>query len=174
MDSILKFEITTTLENKDYRKFLYTTTFLRNKWTVPLMALIACVCAAVFAWMEGGMPFPRFALIWFFLWAFSLFTVSFKVEQKYKKRVETDRAGTFNTTTVLKFYEDGLHIEVEAMRSSGNLKYDQIYRVYESKSFWMLYLNASQATLIRKCDVEDEMALTAFLKARFETRYKKI
>lgn len=61
----------------------------------------------------------------------------FKVERKNAQRVKTDKTGTFDSTNILKFYDERIVFENEALNSKGELKYDQFYSLVESKDYFI-------------------------------------
>ncbi|WP_242823551.1 YcxB family protein [Thermoclostridium stercorarium] len=110
-----------------------------------------------------------------FLYAVAVLTVVLKVERVNAKRVKTDKTGTFDNVNTLKFYVDRIVFENDALRSKGELKYNQFYAVLESKDCFILYLTANQATLIRKKDVENLNLFKDFLlknSRKYIKRYK--
>ena len=54
------------------------------------------------------------------------------------------------------------------------LKYEQFYALMESRDYFIFYLTANQASLIRKKDVDDLDAFREFIVQKFKGRYKKI
>ena len=60
------------------------------------------------------------------------------------------------------------------MHSSGELRYDQIYQLLETHDYFIFYLTANQASLVRKKDVTDVAAFRTFLQEKFAGTYKKM
>jgi hypothetical protein len=124
---------------------------------------------------NGNFSAVKFILGWVFLYAVAVLTVVLKVERVNAKRVKTDKTGTFDNVNTLKFYVDRIVFENDALRSKGELKYNQFYAVLESKDCFILYLTANQATLIRKKDVENLNLFKDFLlknSRKYIKRYK--
>ena len=65
-------------------------------------------------------------------------------------------------------------MENEALKSKGELKYGQFYALMESKDYFIFYLTANQASLIRKRDIDDLSAFREFIINKFENKYKRI
>ena len=76
--------------------------------------------------------------------------------------------------STFKFYEDRIVMENETLKSTGELKYNQFFAVLESKDYFIFYLTANQASLIRKKDVTNVDEFKAFVAGKFKTKYKKI
>lgn len=88
---------------------------------------------------NGNFSAVKFILGWVFLYAVAVLTVVLKVERVNAKRVKTDKTGTFDSVNTLKFYVDRIVFENDALRSKGELKYNQFYAVLESKDCFILY-----------------------------------
>lgn len=164
--------IKTTMEREDYRKFLYTATFLRNKLILPIIALISLVGSLLISAGEPWRSVLAVVLLWVVLFVLSLVAICLRVELRNKQRIKTDRTAVFGSTAILKFYPDCLVIEQPAFDSVGRADYQQFYELLESKDYYIFYLNANQATLIRKKDVADQLGFEKLLREKFAGRYK--
>lgn len=169
-----KIIINTTLSKEDYRRFLYIATFRRNKVIIPLIGLIALIGSFVVNFDGGSFNLIKFIISWVFLFALAIGAVLFKVEKKNAQRVKTDKTGAFDSINTLKFYEDRIVMENKTLKSKGELKYEQFYALMESRDYFIFYLTANQASLIRKKDVDDLDAFREFIVQKFKGRYKKI
>lgn len=169
-----KFSITTVMEQEDYRKFLYLATFRRNPMVLPLVALIALLGSWAVNWSMEGLKLLPLLLTWVGMFALAIGTLCWKVERKNKQRVATDKTGTFGAKNLLKFYDDRLVMEQEAMHSKGELRYEQFYQLLETKDYFIFYLSMNQASLLRKKDVADVGSLQEFLRSKLEGRYRSI
>ena len=65
-------------------------------------------------------------------------------------------------------------MENEALKSKGELQYHQFYALMESKDYFIFYLTANQASLIRKLDIDDISAFREFIVEKFKNKYKRI
>ena len=173
MDEI-KYTIRTTMEKQDYRKFLYLATFCRNKMVIPMIASIALAGSLLMNWNQHSFNWISIAISWMLLFALAIVIVCFKVERKNKLRVTSDHTGTFGSLNVLKFYEDKVVMENDSLKSTGELKYSQFFSVIESKDYFIFYLTANQASLIRKKDVNSPDTFKKFLTEVFNDKYKHI
>lgn len=169
-----KIIINTTMSKEDYRKFLYIATFRRNKLIIPLIGLISLVGSLIVSLDGGNLNFIKLIISWILLFILAIVVVQFKVEMRNAQRIKTDKTGTFDSINTLKFYDDRIVMENKALKSTGELKYNQFYALLESKDYFMFYLTVNQASLIRKKDVDDLNAFKEFIAGKFEGKYKRI
>lgn len=169
-----KYIIRTTMEKEDYRKFLYLTTFRKDKIFIPMLAIIALAASLLLKLELRSTNWFAVALYWVFLFALAIAVVCFKVERKNRLRINSDKTGTFGSLNVLKFYEDKVVMENDSLKSTGELKYSQFFSVLESKDYIIFYLTTNQASLIRKKDVESLDNFKQFLMKVFTNKYRHI
>lgn len=166
--------INTIMTKDDYRKFLYIATFRRNKFIIPFIGLISLMGSIIVSLDSDNLNFIKLVVSWIFLFALAIGIVLFKVERKNAQRIKTDKTGTFDSINTLKFYEDRIVMKNEALKSKGELKYGQFYALMESKDYFIFYLTANQASLIRKRDIDDLSAFREFIINKFENKYKRL
>ncbi|HEY8423119.1 MAG TPA: YcxB family protein [Thermoclostridium sp.] len=168
-----KITVNTVMTKEDYRKFLYIATFRRNKFTIPMIGLIALLGSLIIS-LDGKFSAIKLIISWILLFALAIIAVLLKVERKNAQRVKTDKTGTFDSVNTLKFYDDRIVMENEALKSTGELKYDQFFAVMESKDYFIFYLTVNQASLIRKKDIDNPDLFRDFIIEKFKDKYKKI
>lgn len=169
-----KMVINTIMTKEDYRKFLYIATFRRNKFIIPFIGLVCLVGSIMISIDSGSFNFIKLVVAWIFLFSLAIGLVLFKVERKNAQRIKTDKTGTFDSINTLKFYDDRIVMENKALKSTGELKYSQFFALMESKDYFIFYLTANQASLIRKRDIDDLSAFREFIIKKFENKYKRI
>lgn len=169
-----KIVINTVLKKEDYRKFLYIATFRRNKTIIPMLGLIALLGSLIISFNDVQFNLPKFVISWVLFFALTIIVVLIKVERKNAQRVKTDKTGTFDSVNTLKFYEDRIVMENEALKSTGELKYDQFFAVMESKDYFIFYFSVNQASLVRKIDIDDPSAFKKFIVEKFNSKFKRI
>ncbi|NLM09921.1 MAG: YcxB family protein [Clostridiaceae bacterium] len=123
---------------------------------------------------NGQFSLTRFMTSLLFLSVLSITVVIFKVERKNAQRVKTDKTGTFDSINTLKFYDDRIVMENEALKSTAELKYDQFFAVMESKDYFIFYFTVNQASLVRKKDIDNANAFKEFIVDKFKGKYKNI
>lgn len=169
-----KIIINTTMSKEDYRRFLYIATFRKNKLIIPFLSLISLIGSIIISFERGSFSFNRFIISWILLFLLAIAVILFKVERKNAQRIKTDKTGTFDSVNTLKFYDDRIVMENKSLKSTGELKYSQFFAVMESKDYFIFYLTANQASLIRKKDVDNLKEFKEFIIEKFENRYKEI
>lgn len=168
----IKYTIKTTMDKEDYRKFLYLATFCRNKMVVPIIAIIALAGSLLTSLRLHSFTWGSIALLWILFFSIAIGVICFKVERKNKLRIASDNTGTFGSQNVIKFYEDKVVMENDSLKSTAELKYAQFFSVVESKDYFIFYLTANQASLIRKRDVTSPHDFKEFLTGIFQDKYK--
>jgi hypothetical protein len=166
--------INTTMSKEDYKKFLYIATFKRNKFVIPFICLISLIASIIISYDNGNFMIARLIISWILLFLLAIIVVILKVERKNAQRIKTDKTGTFDSINSLKFYDDKIVMENKVLKSTGELKYDQFFSVMESKDYFIFYLTANQASLIRKKDIDNPDEFKKFIVERFEGKYKQI
>ncbi|RXI38781.1 hypothetical protein DP129_11220 [Clostridium tetani] len=156
MEEKILFKVKTKMDKEDYRKFLYLATFKKSPIIIPMILFIAAIGAGIIAFENGVFNIVAFLIAWVFMTVLAFGTICFKVEYKNKKRVKTDKIGTFNTYQTLSFYEDYVIVVNDSIEGKGKIRYDQFYGLLESKEYLIFYYDANMASLIRKKDIDDE------------------
>ncbi|NMB08653.1 MAG: YcxB family protein [Tissierellia bacterium] len=170
------FTVKTSMEKEDYRKFLYTATFLRSKIIIPFILIIAALAAAFLAYGENQFSKTKFVIMWIVLAGMAFLTIIFKVERKNNQRIKTDKTGVFNSEETLDFYKDFLIIKSSVFEGESKINYSQLYQVLESKDYFINYFNVNQASLIRKKDIDAETIekLRILYQEKMGEKYRKI
>ncbi|WP_018591207.1 YcxB family protein [Terrisporobacter glycolicus] len=99
-----------------------------------------------------------------------------KIEMKFKKVIKTDKTGLWDSQEVLDFYEDFLIVKSKVFEGEIKVKYAQFYEVFESKDYFITYLNDNKASLIRKKDMESEVihSLRSLYIKNLTNKYKSV
>lgn len=74
----------------------------------------------------------------------------------------------------MKIYDDKIVVEKNSLNATGELKYDQFFALMECKDYFTFYLNANQASLVRKKDIDNPHEFKKFVVEKFESKYKHI
>lgn len=167
------FAVKTSLTKSDYHKFLYITSFFKNPDRILLTFCYSAICAALLSFSNGsGIAVTAGLAVVLFLLLMLLRCAG--IERKYSVRISTDKTGLLDSVTEIEFFDSEMAVRSESPKTVSTIEYDRIYRLYESRDYLMFYCNAGQASVIRKVDVENVGALTAFLREKFGERYKTI
>ncbi len=169
-----KITVNTSMSKRDYEKFLFIATFRKNKFTIPILILMALIGGLFIGYDEGYFSIVRFFISWILMFIFTIVVLMFKIKRKNAQRVKTDKTGTFDSINTLKFYEDRIVMENRSIRSRGELRYDQFHALMESKEFFIFYFTANQASLIKKEDLKNIDEFKNFIYEKFRENYKAI
>lgn len=170
------FTIETTMEKKDYHKFLYISTVLKSKIMILFLLLLTAFLSGQISYNENYFDLKEFLIFWIILVMVFFLVIIFKIETKFRKIIKTDKTGAFGSPEILDFYEDFLIVKSKVFEGEIKVKYDQIYKVFESKDYFITYFNANKATLIRKKGVKSEVidSLRSLYKKNLINKYKKV
>ena len=174
MDQTARFSVTTSMEGEDCRKFLYIATFRQDPKVIPLILAVALVGAIFISLFSASFSLLGVLGIWVGITIFAVAVICFKLERRNKKRLKTDHTGSIGTRQTLDFCEDHIIACNPATQSTGQIGYDQFYRLMETNDYFILYHHSQMGSLIRKKDVENPEALAAFLREKFAGRYRRI
>lgn len=169
-----KIIVNTSMSKEDYRKFLYIATFKRNKFITPSMILLSLVGSIIINIDNSNFSLIRFIISWILLFVLVIVIIVFKIERKNTQRIKTDKTGTFDSISILKFYDNKVVMENKSLKSTGELNYDQFFAVMESKDYFIFYLTINQASLIGKKDIAKLKEFKEFVAEKFGSKYKQI
>ena len=88
MDKSKLFTVETTMNKKDYHKFLYIATFLRSKIIIPFLMTLSGIMSFLLTYKETPFNITKFILFWILLLAIAISVVIFKVERKNNQRIK--------------------------------------------------------------------------------------
>ncbi|MDY2582293.1 MAG: YcxB family protein, partial [Clostridium perfringens] len=74
------FTIKTSINKKDYSRFLYIATFLRNKFTIPAIIVITALMAGFVSYNNRIFELKSFLIYWLILLIITLFAIVVKIE----------------------------------------------------------------------------------------------
>lgn len=162
------------MEKSDYRRFLYIATFRRNKLMIPYVLTVAFIGSFFINRINNTLNPVVFIITWILLTGLVIYAVYFMAVRKNDKRIKTNKTGTFDSINILKFYEDSLIMENESLHSTGEIRYDQIYKLMESKEYFIFYITIKQAFLLRKKDIENVIVFRNYILPKFKDRYRSL
>lgn len=169
------FEIITSMEKEDYRRFSYLGIFKNKTRTILLILLISAVGAMLWCMMTAKYTLPGFLLAFAVLVMTSFAAISLKVEYKAMNRQGLVSAGLKGNRQYLNFFENYLTASEDISKDSSKIKYENLYEVLETADYYIVYASAGRASMIRKKDVEEEDrdGFREFLRSKLGTRYKE-
>lgn len=168
-------QVTTQMERKDYRRFLYLATFCRNHLVIPLLFIVAAIGALAVAYQEGGVKWSGFITAFGVYCVLCFGAVALLVEFRNRQHAKGNTLG-FGQKQVYEFYEDRLVTYTPEDPERAALLYGQMYRVLESRRYLIFYCMANLAFLLRREDLSDAEweQLTALLRQAMGKRYRRV
>ncbi len=176
MSKNVLFEINTTMDKEDYRKFSYLTIFRRKYFTVAMIILLAAVASFLASFADEVFEIQEFLLLWLLLIVTAFGAICLRVEYKGFKRMNMVKVGLVSVQQDLFFYENYLTAEDDKGNESKKIKYDRLHQVLESQDYFIIYANASSASVIRKKDIDAEVRddFKTFLRVKLDNRFKQV
>jgi len=176
MDSDLRLIVKTTMEKEDYKDFLYKTTFFKSNYAIPFILLSSGLMAIFLSQGYQGNSVVYFFGSWIFLIVIVTLNIVYKIERKFKRKIDNDIAGLFGSMERLEFYDDFIIINSPKFSGVVTFRYDQIYRVIDQKRYFLVYFNATQSIMIRKKDMNLELngRLRSLYKEKLSDRYDEV
>lgn len=170
------FTVQTTMAKEDYHKFLYISTFLKSKMMMIFMIFFTAFISGLIFYSENQFDLIGFIYYWIILMIVVILVTILKIEMKFKKVIKTDKTGLWDSQEVLDFYEDFLIVKSKVFEGEIKVKYAQFYEVFESKDYFITYLNDNKASLIRKKDMESEVidSLRSLYRKNLTNKYKRV
>lgn len=176
MSSSRLFTVKTIIEKEDYHRFLYISTILKSKAMILFFVFLTAFLSVPIAYSENQFYLNDFLTFWIILMIVAISVTTFKIEMRFKQRIKTDKTGVFGSKEILDFYKDFLIVKSEVFEGEMKVRYDQFYKVFESKDYFINYFNANQASIIRKKDMESEVinSLRALYEKNLTNKYKRV
>ncbi|MBE6035223.1 MAG: YcxB family protein [Clostridiales bacterium] len=176
MNEKIRFNMDTVMEKEDYRKFLYIATFKRDRRSIFFMLIISFIGALLLSATGFGFSVKSILGAWALMLLLVTAVVCFKIEQRNKQRVKTDKTGVFGSVTHIDFYDDYLTMQTTLTEGQSRLEYNKFYQVVECNAYFIFYYNMNMATLLRKRDMQgiDSTRFREFIKDKFKENYKKV
>ena len=167
------YEITTRMEKEDYRKFSYLIAFRNKVRTILLIILLAAIGAGLWVFMDEIFSVPKFLGVWVILIITAFAAIFLRVEYKAYNRSNQIRAGLAGNRQTITFFENYLIAQADDVKTNNKIKYENLYQALETEAYYIIYASASNASMIRKKDIDEEERtdFNKFLKIKFGTRY---
>lgn len=151
------FAVKTSMDKKDYHKFLYIATFLRRKFMIPVLLVVSAIMGYFVAYNKEVFKWSEFFMYWILLLGITVFAIVVKIETKNREKIKDNKkSGVFSARETLEFFDDCVVVKSTAYKSKSKVKYSQFYEILESKDYFIIYFNRQQASLIRKVDLDLE------------------
>lgn len=170
------YRIETVMEKEDYKKFLYTTTFTRNKSALRFLAVMSLIGAILLAVVKFGFGIKTFFVSWAVMFACLYVIAWIKVEYNYRKKISIDDSGVFGSVTTIEFFENYMTMESTMAEGRSVLDYGKFFRLLEMRQYFVFYYSKTMATIVRKKDMDsiNVQEFRQFIAEKFEGKYQKI
>lgn len=174
MENKKLFAIKSSMDNKDYHKFLYIATFIRKKFMIPTIVVVTFLMAAFVSYSNNIFQIKSFFIYWIILLIITLFAIIIKLEFQNRERAKKDEDGVFKATETLEFFENEVTIKSTAFKGKSKIKYYKIYEVLETKNYFIIYFNRKQASIIKKSNLDEKTlsSLKDLLCDKIGNKYK--
>lgn len=83
-----KIVINTIMTKEDYKKFLYISTFKKNKTVVLFLCLVSLIGSMIIGFEDGHFSVLRFIISWILLFLMAIIIVTLKIERRSAQRVD--------------------------------------------------------------------------------------
>lgn len=164
----LLFENTTKYSKKVYDEFLE---FHRKKFRVSYILYTALIIAFILFCiiLQVGHHNLTLAIVFcialtcFFLWRL-LHPISQVTKEYQSEKIQNEKSYTF------KFYKK--HFTVQDNKEISEIKYGKLYKIFETKTFFYLYLDRSHAILLNKLNFSTSSNdFSSFIKKKCWWKY---
>lgn len=165
--------IETKMTKKDYSNFYYLAAFRKNPIRTIFMFLFT-LAISILSNMDDLSNIGAILKNWAIFSLVIILSLIIKIKFRVTKIYESDRQGIFDSYVKLDFFEDRIKVYTGDKKNFSEINYNNIYRIYESNKYFLVYLNKAQASIIRKEDLDDPSGLKNILKEKCGDKYKKI
>lgn len=162
-----RLSIKTYMEKEDYRKFLYTITLFKSVKSIAILVGIALIAAILLTVDGNGFNVIKLLKYFILLLIVASISIVLKIEKLNKSRIKNNKE-LFNSANNLEFYDEHIKVKNDAFEEESIIPYDTIFKVSETKDFYLIYLNNNQASVIRKKDINSDKEIS--LKRIFEEK----
>lgn len=152
-------EVISEISNKDYREIVYFNVFRKNKWGFWLIVVATIV--SLFTMMGRIMDIFEVSdflfytsIIFIGLWILLIVVTEFIVKQF----INSDKI-VLGKERITKINYEKITVESGDI-SVANFTWDTIYKAYEIKNYYLIYVNFQQAIIVAKRDLTEEQKST--------------
>lgn len=170
MKTILK--VKTKMTKKDYENFHYLVAFRKNPLKTFFIFFFT-LAASILGNLDNLTNIQAILKSWLIFSLVILISIIIKIKFKVNQVYQAGNT-SLNEYTNIEFMEDRLRVYSTDKNNFDEVLYKNIFKIYESKKYFLVYLNKSYASVIRKEDLRDIDKFKDFLLEKFPNNYKKI
>lgn len=168
-------EATYTIEGninkKDQIAFQYLSVFFKK----PIGLLVYLVIAALGSFVIGknilGDNYLYYVTFALGIFGFLIFLTYARVRLKVVRKMVKDISGKYEQFFTYRFFGHGISLEGKRMSKNKIVKYEYLYRIIESRKYFIIYFNEFEGVPLRKSDVPNVNELKSFLKDKVGKKY---
>ena len=167
--------IQTKTSANDYKALVFFTIYKKNRFIFYFIIAVAVLAlAAVLASLTGVISIPG----WYYtvcLAFWGLIALNYLVYLYTVKRFLASDKFTIDREHTVKIDEAGITSEDDMAENFASYKWDQFYKAYDTKKYFLLYLNTAMALVLPKKDfrAEDLPVMEKLVRDNLGSKYKK-
>ena len=175
MENKVLFKVKSKLEQKDYRKFLYLTTFRKSPFSTPLIGIISLIATGAVTYANRPFTITKFLIFLVVMTIIAFGVVCLKVEYMNSLAKKNDGNGLFKEHHDLVFSENNIMVSNKGSKEKPKIQYSRLFRVLKTEKYLVIYYNTLVSSLIRKEDLDEETwtGLNELLQNKVGKRFKK-
>lgn len=164
------FRVTSQIGEDDYRAFIYFSTLLRYKWTIPVFAVAPIIFSIFFAFVDGKFYSGNLILALVVLYLAIALIIIIRCQRWLSKIKKKNPKVMYLTETTLAF----LTYSVVNMKNGNHIKVDYKHMIGagEGKKRFYMYFDNGKSMLFRKEDMPAEQ-IDAFRTFIFSKVHKQ-
>lgn len=176
MENKLLFKVTSKLEAKDFRKFLYLATFKRSPLIIPVIGLIGLIAASTITFVNGPFTVVKFLGLFLSLFLIAYIATCLKVEYRSFVVKKDKNHPIFKDNHNISFFENYIMPAKNKGKNKTKIEYSKLFKVLKTDKYLVIYYNTSVASIVRKEDLDEETwnGLVDFLKNKLDNKFKKV
>ena len=176
MDNKMLFKVTSKLEAKDFRKFLYLATFKRSPLIIPVIGLIGIIAASTITFVNGPFTVVKFLGLFLAMFLISYIATCLKVEYRSFVVKKDKNHPIVKDNHNISFFENYIMPAKNKGKNKTKIEYSKLFKVLKTDEYLVIYYNTSVASFIRKEDLNEETwtGLTELLKNKVGKNFKRV
>lgn len=159
-----KISIKTKISKQDYKAVVYFNTFLKNKFfTVTVSAGLILSIINILQKLMGHNVSNLMLYMSVLVLAAAIFLL-IATEIVTKKYIDSDKVSV-GTDIEITLDNEKIIYKVDSIKSISEFSLNKLYRTYETKKYFFIFINSQEAIIIKKEDIskDDENKLKTIL-----------
>lgn len=158
--------------NKDDQiAFQYLSVYFKKPIGLIVYAITSALGAFIFGKNILGDNYLYYVFFGLGIFGFLIFLTYARVRLKVVRKMVKDISGRYDQFFTFRFFGHGISLEGKRMSKNKVVKYEYIYRVIESRKYFIIYFNEHEGIPLRKSEVSKLAEFRAFLKDKVGKKY---